>query len=147
MKVKATIRVQGLQDIARWRRKVSKAATNVAHEMGEQEKELVKQRITTTKTSPDGTPWAPWSLSTLQQRMREGSYSRGLLYRTGALLASIHYRVRQTVNGATLAITSNAPYASFLQFGTPKMPARAFIGWGRTSINTIRKLIKKQIEK
>lgn len=99
-----------------------------------------KERIQSTKEDPQGNPWRPWSLATIKQRQREGNIARGLLYRTGNLFRSITY----TITGKTTNLISLADYARFLQKGTPKMPARKFLGWSTKAINKIKqRLLKK----
>lgn len=115
--------------------------TSELDKIGKEQVNLTQQRIRSSKTDPTGKPWAPWSVATLRQRQRQGNASRGLLYRTGALLTSIQYRVSNSV----LSVFTNKPYATHLQFGTPKMPAREFIGWGN-QINTILERIKDKLK-
>lgn len=83
-------------------------------------------RIRTTKTDPRGGAWAPWSTATYIARARSGQLAGGLLYNSGQLYRSIDYKVqgKQVIVGS-----NNVFYASFLQDGTPKMPARPFIGF------------------
>lgn len=109
-------------------------------EIGREEVRATKQRIQMWKADPNGRAWRPWSMATMKQRRREGTAGRGLLYRTGQLLNSIQYRVRNGV----LTVFTNDYKASFLQNGTPKMPAREFIGFGsrlNSIINKIRKAL------
>lgn len=83
-------------------------------------------RIVAVKEDPQGNPWAPWAPSTARARERAGTASRGLLYNTGALASSIYF----TINDKSVSVSSSAPYAEYLQNGTPKMPARPFLGIG-----------------
>jgi phage gpG-like protein len=94
----------------------------IANEM----KVLAQARIKTTKTDPDGRPWAPWAESTAYARRRAGSAGFGLLFDSGALYESFV----TTFSKNTATIESTSPYAGFLQEGTPEMPARPFLGWG-----------------
>ena len=136
MQVRATINAANLSSVIEKKRKQLEAARGkVLEEIGKEEVQITQERIRSSKTGPNGQAWAPWSMATLRQRTREGSVSKGLLYRTGALLTSIAYKVEK---GALLVYT-NIPYAKHLQFGTPKMPARPFIGWG----NRINKIVER----
>lgn len=103
----------------------------------------VQNRIRSTKVDAEGRQWAPWSFATMRQRRREGTSSRGLLYRTGRLLNSIRYRISEK----TLTIFSNLPYADFLQRGTSKMPARPFLGWTKDSLNRIKQQMTEALRK
>lgn len=133
MQVKVTLKADGVdQLIENKRRQFAAAKTTTLQQIGQEEVRAAQQRIRNSKTDPEGRSWQPWSMATLKQRRREGNANRGLLYRTGALLTSIKYRVDKGV----LAIFTDVPYARYLQFGTPKMPARPFIGWGNR-INSI----------
>jgi phage virion morphogenesis protein len=80
-----------------------------------------RTRIRTTKTAPDGTGWAPWAASTAAARVKTGGT---LLYQSGALYDSITAQS----TGDTVAVSSALDYAPYLQFGTPNMPARPFLG-------------------
>lgn len=138
MKVKASLDASSLKPlIERKKKAIARVKEKTLKEIGKEQVELTQERIRSSKTDPMGRPWAPWSLATLRQRQREGNQSRGLLYRTGALLTSIQYSVKDNI----LKIFTKVPYAQHLQYGTPKMPARPFIGWG-DQLNTIVKRIK-----
>lgn len=97
-------------------------------------------RIRTTKSDPRGSPWAPWSLATYMARARAGQLAGGLLYNSGRLYNSIDYQVqgKQVIVGS-----NNVFYASFLQDGTPNMPARPFIGFSEGD----REMIKRTAER
>ena len=134
-------------------KKVRKALRNIKKEIknpkkflnivGKRESLKVEKRIQQSKISPDNKFWQPWSYSTLQQRMREGNVMNGLLYRTGNLLRSFFYKVRNQ----SVEIPTDIKYAEYLQFGTSKMPAREFLGFGKDSIETLPLLLKKMIIK
>jgi len=96
-----------------------------------------QNRIKNTKQSPQGVAWGAWHLSTLLGRIKKGTASRGLLYDSGNLYNSIFYQAQgpRAANGRfqrTQVVvgvnTGMAPYAQYLQNGTPKMVARPFIG-------------------
>lgn len=136
MQVKATINSANLSSVIEAKRKQLQAArSTVLEEIGKEEVAITQERIRSSKTGPDGKSWAPWSMATLRQRTRQGSAGRGLLYRTGALLTSIAYKIEK----GALIVYTNIPYAKYLQFGTPKMPSRPFIGWG----NRINKIVER----
>lgn len=111
-------------------------------ELGAQEVAIVQERIRTGKTSPDGQAWRPWALSTLRQRIREGTTGGGLLYKTGALYNSIKWKI----TSANLIIYSDSPYAQYLQNGTSRMPARPFVGWNKEAINNFRMRLREAIK-
>lgn len=135
MQVKVTLKSANLTNVVEQKRKqIEIMRTSELKKIGEEEVKLTQQRIRDSKTGPDGKPWQPWSISTLRQRQRAGNAHLGLLYRTGALLNSIKMKIE---NGA-LHIYTDKEYGKYLQFGTPKMPARPFIGWG-DRINSIVK--------
>jgi len=137
VQVKATINAANLSSVIEKKRKQLEAARGkVLEDIGKEEVKITQDRIRSSKTGPDGRAWAPWSMATLRQRQREGNVGKGLLYRTGALLTSIAYKVDKGV----LHVFTNAPYAKFLQFGTPKMQARPFIGWGSRINNIVARL-------
>lgn len=104
----------------------------------EKEVKAAKNRIKKTKKSPDGTPWAPWSPSTKQARTRKGNAAQGLLYDTGRL----HDSFESKVANKSISIWNTAPYAKFLQNGTPKMPAREFLGWSAKTKKDMEELLK-----
>lgn len=107
-------------------------------------KQRTKQRITTTKIDPTGRQWKPWSYSTFIARARKGNVSRGVLYDSGNLLNSITYQVsgKQVVVGVNSGM---APYAVFLQNGTPNMPARPFIGISKDDNDAVRTAVKNYL--
>lgn len=100
-----------------------------------------QKRIRQRKVAPDGQAWKPWAPSTRRQRLREGTAARGILYRTGLLARSFKSRVNKT----QLAVWNKAKYAPYLQYGTPKMPARPFLGWGRRARNNVERAIVKYL--
>lgn len=114
-------------------------------EIGKGLQQSTKDRIRTTKLSPDGKPFAPWSFSTLKARQKEGTAAAGILFRTGKLHESIQYQVVN--NQVQVGADSSAPYAKYLQFGTMKMPARPFIGFSQQDLEMIRKILRNHIRK
>jgi phage virion morphogenesis protein len=117
--------------------------TPALEEIGQGLQKSTKERISTTKVSPDGRPFAPWSFRTMLAREKEGTSANGILFRQGRLHDSIQYQVvgKQVQVGSD----ESAKYARFLQFGTPKMPARTFIGFSAQDIEMIRGVLKKHI--
>jgi phage virion morphogenesis protein len=101
----------------------------------------IKNRIQVTKTDPNGVPWRPMAVSTIQQRMRKGTIASGLLNDTGGLLNSISFQ--QTNDG--LAVVASAAYATYLQNGTTKMPARPFMGWSNDDKANIINIINTRL--
>lgn len=120
------------------RRQLEIMRTSELRKIGEEEVRITQERIRSSKTGPDGKAWAPWSIATLKQRQRRGDANKGLLYRTGALLQSIKFKVED----GKLTVYSDAQYGKYLQFGTPKMPARPFIGWGDRINSIVERLTK-----
>lgn len=83
-------------------------------------------RIVAVKQDPQGNSWPAWATSTLIARQKAGTEGLGLLYNRGELAKSLYYKI----SGNQVSVDSTAPYAEFLQNGTPKMPARPFMGIG-----------------
>ncbi len=105
--------------------------------------ESTQERLQKTKTSPDGAKWAPWSLATLLGRQKKGNSALGLLFDSGSLSRSITYEV--TENQVTVG--ARAKYASFLQDGTDKMPARPFVGISNEDERRIQDILTAHLEK
>ena len=142
MQVKASVGYTGVfQALDKKTKQIDSLKSSTLEKIGQQQVIATQERIRNSKTGPDGKPWAPWSMATLKQRIRQGNVNRGLLYRTGALLTSIKYSVKNAV----LTIYTDTTYGKYLQFGTPKMPARPFIGWGN-QLNTILKQMKDALK-
>lgn len=139
MQFNVTVRTDGLQHTRNRIKMIQNAPKEALNEIGESVVAKAQQRIRSTKTAPDGTPWAPWSMATIRANQNKGG---SLLYRTGALLDSIQYRV----SDKTITVYSNVGYARFLQFGTPKMPARPFLGWTQEDINKVKQIIGEALK-
>lgn len=125
-------------DMSKYRRKLSKSKP-VLTKVADGEIKAAQTRIRTSKTDPSGNRWAPWSYATIAQRNRMGTTSRGLLYNTGFLLRSFFKRVTNT----KAEVRNTAPYASYLQEGTNRMPARRFLGISNGSRKRIKTLFRK----
>lgn len=87
-----------------------------------------ERRVATEKTDPDGNSWEELSDYTLARK--RGS----MLVETGRLLGSF------VSEQSGLIVTEDnqaAPYATYHQTGTRKMPARPFMGIGKEGIDEI----------
>lgn len=102
----------------------------------------ITERITTTKVDPDGNPWEPWAQSTATRRARDGSWARGLLWNSGALLDSLVEKIEPK----RAVVTATAPYAGFLQYGTRNMPARPFVGISQQANEDIIDLVNEYLD-
>jgi phage virion morphogenesis protein len=138
MRFNVTARTDGIEAIRHRFRTIERAPQKVLEQMGKEAVTSAQNRIRNTKTSPDGQPWAPWSMATQRANRGKGG---SLLFRTGALLNSIQYRV----SDKTLTVYSNSGYGKYHQFGTPKMPARPFLGWNQQDINKVRDILRNTI--
>lgn len=70
-----------------------------------------------------GSRWAPWSDRHARRQARRGRTQ--VLVDTGRLRNTIRSRVERESGGVhQLAISADAPYAAFHQFGTRRLPAR-----------------------
>lgn len=98
-------------------------------------------RIRTTKSSPDGAPWAPWAPSTYLARAKQGSLGGGLLYNTGSLFNSISH----SVSGDKVEVGTSSPFAKYLQMGTQRMPARPFLGISPADQEAITGLVRRHL--
>lgn len=94
--------------------------------IGAMARRRAEHEIQSGKHDPDGHPWVPWADGTHSERQKKGNLDQGLLWDAGTLLHSL----RVQTNVADVVIGTDVPYAGFLQGGTRRMPARAFLGWG-----------------
>ncbi len=130
--------------IESFKRDIRQAKAKAMVEYASGELTDVQQRIANRKTDPYARPWAPWSFATRQQRIRMGNAMRGLLYRTGALLRSF----RATIRGDRVTISSNLPYAEYLQNGRANMRRRVIVDLGsKLSMNRLTKALKRNLGK
>ena len=142
MKLKAEVDSTGARRlIVQKAGRIQSASQAALEQLGAEEVGIVRDRIRTGKSSPDGTAWRPWSLATLRQRVREGTTAGGLLYKTGALYNSIKWKL----TGKNLIIYSDSPYGQYLQSGTSRMPARPFLGWSKEGLNNFRERLRQAI--
>lgn len=139
IKFNVTTRTDGIQNVRKRFDVIMRAPEQVIKQVALDEVKATQNRIRNSKTDPEGQPWAPWSMATIRANKNRGG---SLLFRTGTLLNSIEYRISEK----TLTIYSNVGYAKYLQFGTPKMPARPFLGWSRESINKIKKILQDAVK-
>ena len=137
IKVSVKERTQYLQTLLEQLKNPSTALDKI----GKKFVESTQRRISTTKESPDGKPWAPWALATLLGRQRRGTTGTGLLYESGTLADSIKHQVQ----GKQVTVFSDAPYARFLQAGTSKMPARPFIGFSQNDMSSTEIILRRYL--
>jgi len=142
MQLNITTRASGQREFRSRFKALQRASNETLDELGKEQVKITQERIRTGKQTPDGQAWAPWSLATLRKRTREGSAGGGLLYRTGALMNSIKYRV----SNKTLTVYSDSPYGTFIQNGTWRMPARQFLGWSQAQLNRIKDIMRGLVE-
>ncbi len=102
--------------------------------IGAHEVAAAKNRIESTKTAPDGTPWVSWAVGTLLHRNRKGNADQGMLWDEGDLLDSIMWQA----DGGTLEIGTPDEIGLYQQEGTRgpgvgpsgwHVPPREFLGW------------------
>ena len=142
MKLKAEVNDDGAKKLILQKAgRISAKSKEALEQLGKEEVDITRARIDTGKVTPDGTPWAPWSIATLRERTRTGTTAGGLLHKTGALSQSIKYKL----NPNSLVISSDSPYAQYLQNGTSNMPARPFLGWNQEAINNFRERLHQAI--
>lgn len=122
---------------------------DMMQEIGDIIVEDIKHRIVKLKQDPDDQPWAPWAESTRKGRERKGNAALGLLYDTGTLLHSITSEVKNhgAKGGWSLQVGTNVHYATYLNEGTEKMPARPFLGISKRAQASIDEAIKLYMEK
>ncbi len=98
-------------DAAYARTKTGRAA--MALKIAEGIKELAEERIRTTKTAPDGTPWLPWASS--YAATRSGTHS--LLMDTRELLDS--FEASASAAGQQAKVANTADHAGYVQAKRP----------------------------
>ena len=98
----------------------------------------ISERLTSTKTAPDGNEWAALAMSTQKYLAVHYPRSRPPLWRTGMLLDT----VESQVSGGVLLTGATEEYAGYLQQGTKRMPARSFIGLSTDDISELAELIE-----
>lgn len=111
--------------------------------VGEYMKKSTQDRIKSTKTAPNGIPWAAWSSLTAFSRARKGNSSSGLLFDTGRLHDSIEYQVQ----ARSVIVGAGVQYAKYLQEGTLNMPARPFVGMSKQDLKSIDDIVRDYLKK
>ena len=97
----------------------------------------IKNRVFGQEVDPRGNPWADLSPYTWSRKR-----SSRKLYETGRLLKSI--KISGDRSGIQMKAT--APYASFHQTGTRKMPARPFFGFPPAYSEMFLKAVKHYLK-
>jgi phage virion morphogenesis protein len=94
------------------------------YEMGEHLLESTQDRMS-QEVSPDGTPWEPLSINTIEQKDLTNQSDK-ILRGYGTLADMLSYQI----SGNQLMFGSNMEYAATHQFGRDKanIPARPFLG-------------------
>jgi phage gpG-like protein len=107
-------------------------------------REMIAQQFA-TEGRAEGTPWAELAPSTLRRRRARTS----ILYETGALLRSLtepgaagHV---EELEGYSLTLGSQLPYAGYHQSGTRRMPARPIIVLSGTRAERWAEIVRQQI--
>jgi phage gpG-like protein len=98
--------------------------------VGQQAQQSVQHRIQQSKQDPDNAAWSPWMPRTEKYRTKKGNAAQGLLWDDGTLLNSIKFH--SAPDG--VSVSSEVPYAGYLQDGTERMAARPFMGWSDEDI-------------
>lgn len=88
-----------------------------------------RERLSSTKTAPDGERWKPWSTAYAARAKPNAK----LLERTGTLIDSIAFEVGDDA----VTVGSNMVYAATHQFGRGNIPARPFLGVSAEDIEDI----------
>lgn len=81
-----------------------------------------------TKTDPNGTPWAPWKPSTVENYPKDGN--KRLLDRYGDMLASLTHQA----DNSSATIGFGQPHAQYHETGTKNMVPRRLLTNGDGSI-------------
>lgn len=105
--------------------------TEVLNTIGHELTESTKERISDTKTEPDGTPWKPLTEDYAKRKRKHSS--GGLLEYTGNLLQSMTYNV---LNTTQVAVGATEDYAEYVQADRP------FLGISYDDSNAINQFVK-----
>ncbi len=152
MTVKTTVKRQG--DPTRGLLRKLQNPQPALDEIGKYLVASTQRRLKETKESPNGVPFAPWTLGTLLGRIKKGTANRGILFDSGNLYNSIMYQAQgpRAANGrfqssfVTVGVNqAQAPYGIFLQNGTPNMVARPFIGINKTNQDVITNILRRHL--
>lgn len=96
---------------------------------------------------PSETPWIP-SKAGIRRRKKGGT---GTLFDTGTLFRSIQLGIvgEGYFNGLPASqriIGTDVPYAPYHQFGTPKLPARPFMGFNDLDVEVMTAILERRLE-
>ncbi|MGW8177528.1 MAG: phage virion morphogenesis protein [bacterium] len=100
------------------------------------------------EVDPDYEPWPQSKAASIRRaggyttRDSKRYYATGTLFETGALFHSIQLYKDEV--GAR-RISTDVPYARYLQEGTATLPPRVFLGFGQQDAEIVEKLILKRI--
>ena len=120
----------------------SDGVQDIALSVGALVERQTKDRITTEKTAPDGTPWAPWSGAYAKTRNTGQSRANSLLIDSMNLLGSI----QDYTTGDTVKVGSRTPYSAIHQFGGRGIPARPWLGLSTDNRREIEELVIDRVE-
>ena len=96
-----------------------------------------RERLSETKTAPDGKPWKPWS----RRYAARAKPNAKLLERTGKMIDSIAFEVGDDA----VTVGANMVYAATHQCGRGNIPARPFLGVSDENVEDIGALVMKFI--
>jgi hypothetical protein len=102
----------------------------------------IRERIQRSKVDPDADIWDPWRPTTEEERVHKGNVNQGLLWDSGQLLEDVVFEA--TNDG--LIVGDTAPYAVYLQEGTPRMVAREMFGWTDDDLVEAEEIVALYIE-
>ncbi len=105
---------------------------------------LAFNRIRTRFLSTENPEGQKWPESKAAKRRAKNGRGGGTLYDTGKLYQSLQL---SNVNGGGRRISTDVPYAGFVNYGTIKLPERIFMGLSDGDVELIDLLIIKRIEK
>lgn len=104
-------------------------------------------RTWATKTSPRGESWDPLSTDYLKRKVKAIGQKPTLVY-SGELFDSLVRKGKYqllALQPKKLSFGTIAPYASFLNEGTAKMPQREFMGLRKEQVEFIKKSLAKYL--
>lgn len=121
----------------------------IADDVGSLVENQTKRRIADEKTSPEGQPWAPWSLGYAARLSRPNrTTARSLLVGNPNLLPSI----QSLVTGSDIVVGTNMVYGAIHQFGGdtsqghPPIPARPYLGLSIENATEVQDLVLERVE-
>jgi phage virion morphogenesis protein len=135
-----TINLADLLPVKRMLDRLSRMNTRrLLDQIGGELEAQTRERLSETKTAPDGEKWASWSPA-YAAKAKPGAK---LLEREGTLLDSIAFEV----GNDAVTVGSNMVYAATHQFGRGNIPARPFLGVSAQNIEDIGDLVMAFIAK